>query len=297
MLQYFFQTFFVTAEKAEIGFLCVVGSGLLNILLDGLFIVVFDWGLAGAAGATAVSQLLGGVVPLVYFARENTSLLRFTRTSWDGSALKQACSNGSSEMLSCIAASVVTILYNYQLLDLAGDDGVAAFSVIMYSCFIFTGFFEGYAVGSSPIISFNYGAQNRDELKNMVRKSFALEVAAGIIMMAAAMVFAAPLAEIFVGYDKGLLALTIEGMRVYTLSFIFMGVGTFGPAFFTALNNGKVSAAISFVRIIIFECGSILLLPRFFGMTGVWSSIVVAEIASFVMVVILVGKYRGKYGY
>ncbi len=297
MLQYFFQTFFVTAEKAELGLICVVASGVLNIVLDALFIVAFDWGLAGAASATAVAQLSGGVFPLIYFVRDNSSLLRFVPTKWDTGALKKACSNGASEMLSCIAASFVTILYNYQLLDLAGDDGVAAFSVIMYSCFIFTGFFEGYAVGSSPIISFNYGAQNHPELKNMVRKSFVLEISSGFIMMAAALIFAVPLAKIFVGYDADLLQLTVEGMRIYMLSFLFMGVGTFGSAFFTALNNGKVSAAISFVRILIFECGSILILPRFFGMTGVWSSIVVAEVASFVMVIVLVWKYRGKYGY
>ncbi|MBR4020629.1 MAG: MATE family efflux transporter [Firmicutes bacterium] len=297
MLQYFFQTFFVTAEKAVLGFGCVVASGVLNIVLDALFIVVFDWGLAGAASATAMAQLCGGVFPLFYFGRDNTSLLRFTRTKWDGGAMIKACSNGASEMLSCIAASMVTILYNYQLLALAGDDGVAAFSVIMYSCFIFTGFFEGYAVGSSPIISFHYGAKNHGELKNMVRKSFTLEVSAGIIMTAAAFTFAVPLAKIFVGYDAELLQLTIEGMRIYMMSFIFMGVGTFGSAFFTALNNGKVSAAISFVRILIFECGSILILPRFFGMTGVWSSIVVAEVASFMMVIVLVWKYRGKYRY
>ena len=297
MLQYFFQTFFVTAEKAVMGFGCVVASGILNIVLDALFIVAFDWGLTGAAWATAIAQLCGGVFPLAYFGRDNTSLLRFTRTKWDSGALKKACSNGASEMLSCIAASVVTILYNYQLLALAGDDGVAAFSVITYCCFIFTGFFSGYAVGSSPIISFHYGAQNHGELKNMVRKSFALETVTGVVMMAAAFVFAAPLAKIFVGYDQHLMEMTIDGMRIYVLSFVFMGVGTFGSSFFTALNNGKVSAAISFVRILIFECGSVILLPRILGMTGVWSAVVVAEVASFVMVIVLVWKYRGKYRY
>jgi len=200
-------------------------------------------------------------------------------------------------MLSCIANSIVTILYNYQLLALAGDDGVAAFSVILYLGFIFTGFFEGYAVGSSPIISYNYGAQNHAELKNMVKKSFILEVGAGVVLTAAALVLAKPLAQIFVGYDANLMDMTVDGLRVYALAYVMMGVGTFGSAFFTALNNGKISAMISFVRIFIFECGSILILPRIFGLYGVWSSIVVAEAASFVMVVIFVVKYRGKYGY
>ena len=297
MLQYFFQTFFVTAEKAHLGLLCTVVSGVLNMVLDALFIVGFDWGLAGAASATAIAQVFGGVFPLIYFSRENTSLLRFTRTRWDGAALKQACTNGASEMLSCIANSIVTILYNYQLLALAGDDGVAAFSVILYLGFIFTGFFEGYAVGSSPIISYNYGAQNHAELKNMVKKSFILEVGAGVVLTAAALVLAKPLAQIFVGYDANLMDMTVDGLRVYALAYVMMGVGTFGSAFFTALNNGKISAMISFVRIFIFECGSILILPRIFGLYGVWSSIVVAEAASFVMVVIFVVKYRGKYGY
>ncbi len=297
MLQYFFQTFFVTAEKAELGLLTVVISGVSNIILDVLFIVVFDWGLAGAAAATSIAQFLGGAFPLIYFSRENTSLLRFTHTKWDGAALRQACTNGASEMLSCIAASVVTVLYNYRLLALSGDDGVAAFGVIIYCSFIFTGFFEGYAVGSSPIISFNYGAQNHGELKNMVRKSFTLELTAGALMMAAAFALGPSLAKFFVGYDEHLLEMTIEGMRIYILSFIFMGVGTFGSAFFTALNNGKVSALISFVRIVIFECGSVLILPRIWGMTGVWSSVVVAEVASFVMVVVLVVKYKRRYGY
>lgn len=297
MLQYFFQTFFITAEKADLGFASVAISGCMNMVLDALFIVVFDWGLAGAAAATALAQLFGGMFPLLYFSHKNSSLLRFTRTKWDSAAMVKACTNGASEMLSCIAASIVTVLYNYQLMRLAGDDGVAAFGVIMYISFIFTGFFEGYAVGSSPIISFNYGAQNKAELKNMVRKSFSLEIGAGVVLMCAAFIFAKPLAEIFVGYDTGLMKLTLEGMRIYILCFAFMGVGSFGSAFFTALNNGKISAMISFVRILIFETGSILILPKFFGLTGVWSSIVAAEVASFIMVVFFVVKYKKRYGY
>lgn len=298
MLQYAFQSFFITAEKPKLGLAVTVIAGVMNIALDALFIIVFKWGLFGAAFATALSQIVGTLIAIIYFSRKNDSLLHLTRkTKFYGKVLLKACTNGSSEMVGNIAASVITMLYNFQLMRFIGEDGVAAYGVIMYVSFIFSAIYYGYAMGSAPIISYQYGAGNHEELKNMFGKSLTLTGIVGILMLFIAKVLSAPLSNIFVGYDKELFDLTIHAFEIYSFSFLFSGFTAFGSSFFTALNDGLVSALISFLRTFIFEIGSILILPIIFGIDGVWFAIVIAEIAAFFVTGFFFYRKRRKYHY
>lgn len=298
MLQNSFQNFFVMAEKPNLGLGVTVISGVLNIILDALFIIVFQWGLFGAAFATALSQAVGAAIALVYFIRKNKSLLRLTtKTRIDGKVLWKACTNGSSEMVGNLAASVVTMLYNFQLMRLIGEDGVAAFGVIAYFGFIFSAIFYGYAVGCSPIVSYQFGADNQEELKNLLRKSLGIIGITGIAMVVLSRIGAVPLSKMFVGYDAELFKLTVHGFRIYSAAFLFSGFSAFGSAFFTALNDGLVSAVISFLRTFVFEIGSILILPFVFGVDGIWTAIVVAELAALTVTIIFLVVKRKKYHY
>lgn len=298
MLQNSFQNFFVMAEKPNLGLGVTVISGVLNIVLDALFIIIFKWGLFGAAFATAFSQAVGAGIALVYFTRKNGSLLRLTpKTGIDGKVLWKACANGSSEMVGNLAASVVTMLYNFQLMRLIGEDGVAAFGVIAYFGFIFSAIFYGYAVGCSPIVSYQFGADNQAELKNLLRKSLGIIGITGIAMVLLSRLGAVPLSKMFVGYDEELFKLTVHGFKIYSVSFLFSGFSAFGSAFFTALNDGLVSAVISFLRTFVFEIGSILILPFVFGVDGIWTAIVVAELAALTVTIIFLVVKRKKYHY
>lgn len=278
MLQNMFQTFLVTAEKPTLGLVITVCAGLTNIVLDALFIIVFRWGLVGAAVATIMAQCVGGIVPLVFFARKNSSTLRLGKFYWDGKALLDSCVNGSSELVSNISMSVVSILYNYQLMRFAGKNGVAAYGAVMYVGFIFAAVFLGYSIGVAPVIGFHYGAQNRDELKGLFRKSNTLIAFASVILAALAFVLSEPLAKLFAGDDPVVLDMTVTAFHFYALSVLFSGFSIFGSSFFTALNNGAVSAAISFLRTLVFQIAGVLLLPVFFELNGVWYSLFVAEI-------------------
>lgn len=277
MLQNMFQSLLITAEKAKLGLAVTIAAGVTNISLDLLFVAALRWGVAGAALATILSQVVGGVIPFVYFLRPNDSLLQLTRARLEGRVLLRACTNGSSELMSNISASIVTMLYNLQLMKLAGEDGIAAYGVIMYVNFIFAAIFIGYSIGSAPIVGYHFGAQNHDELKNLFRRSLKLIAAASVAMLALAELLSAPLARIFVSYDADLLALTTRGFRIYSLAFLMCGFNIFGSAFFTALNDGLTSAAISFLRTLVFQLLTVLLLPSLLGVDGVWFSIVVAE--------------------
>ena len=283
MLQNVFQTFFTTAEKPKLGLFATVAAGVTNMVLDALFIAVFRWGVAGAALATGISQCIGGLLPLLYFLRPNGSLLRLTKTRLEARVLCKACVNGSSELMSNISGSLVSMLYNFQLMRFAGENGVAAYGVLMYIQFIFIAIFIGYTIGTAPIIGYHYGAGNRGELKNMLRKSFLLMAAAGICMMLAAKILAAPLAAIFVGYDQELLEMTRHAFSVFSYSFILAGLNIFTSSYFTALNNGVVSAIISFSRTLVFQTLSVLILPIFLGLDGIWWAITVAEVLAFVV--------------
>ena len=297
MLQYEFQSFFVAAEKPQLGLAFTVASGLTNIVLDMLFVGVWRGGLAGAAAATAISQAVGGLGPLVYFARPNGSLMRLTSARLDMRALGKACVNGSSELMSNVSASMVGMLYNAQLMRFAGEDGVAAYGVLMYVNMIFMAAFIGYSVGAAPIVGYHYGAGNRQELKSLLRKSLGIVILCSLAMCALAEGTGGFLAALFVGYDPELLALTRRGFLIYSFSFLFAGIPIYGSSFFTALNNGGVSAFIAFLRTCLFQVAAVLILPVFWGIDGVWLSIVAAELLAMGVTVLCLGKYRARYQY
>lgn len=297
ILQLEFQSFFVTAEKPQIGLGMTVFSGVTNMVLDWLLVGVFRFGLVGAAVATGMSQMVGGVVPLFYFASKNSSLLRLTKTNLDNKALLKTCTNGSSELLGNIAMSLVSMLYNVQLLNVAGENGVAAYGVIMYVNFMFLSAFIGYSIGTSPVVGFHYGAQNHSELKSILKKSGVLIGIGSLAMYAAGVLLARPLSTIFVSYDLELLEITVHGFYIFAVSFLPVGYAIFLPGFFTALSDGLVSAIISFTRTMIFQVAAVLLLPIAFGIDGIWWSVVVAEGLSVVVGSIFLYAKRNKYHY
>ena len=278
MVQNVFQSFFVAAEKPHLGLGVMVAAGVTNMVLDYLFIAILGWGIAGAAAATAAGETVGGIVPLIYFSRKNTSLLRLTKTKIKGKILLKACTNGSSELMTNLSMSLVNMLYNVQLMKLAGEDGVAAYGVIMYVNFIFLATFIGYSIGSAPIVGYHFGAQNHYELKNLFRKSLRLIGGWGVFLMLLAFMLSGSLARFFVGYDAELLAMTSHGLRLYALAFLVSGFNIYGSAFFTALNNGLVSAVISFLRTLVFQMAAVLILPRLLGVNGIWLAVLVAEL-------------------
>lgn len=299
VLQYLFQSFMVTAEKPMLGLWITVSSGVTNMVLDAVLVTLLpqEYKLAGAAVATAMSQVVGGLVPLIYFSRKNSSILRLGKTKYDGRAIWKACTNGSSEFMSNISMSLVGMLYNLQLIKYAGEDGVAAYGVMMYVSMIFAAVFIGYSIGTAPVIGFHDGAQNHDELHGLLRKSLIMIGLFGIGMIAAAELLAVPLSRIFVGYDPELMALTVSGFRIFGLSFGFMGFAIFSSSFFTALNDGITSAIISFLRTLVFQCAAVIVLPLLWGIDGVWISIVVAEFMAVVLGAIFLIAKRKKYHY
>ena len=297
MLQNVFQSFLIAAEKPKLGLWVTVAAGVTNMALDALFMAVFHWGVAGAAIATGISQIVGGVLPLVYFLRPNSSLLRLSPTRLRLRPILAACGNGSSELMSNISSSLVGMVYNLQLLRLAGEDGVSAYGVLMYVQFIFISIYIGYSIGCAPVVSYHYGAQNHGELKNLLGKSVLLMGITGVALTALAMALADPLARLFVGYDAELFALTSHAFRLFAWSFLLAGFNIFASGFFTALNNGGVSAAISFLRTLVFQSASVLILPVFFGVDGIWWAITVAEVFAFLISVLFLLAKRGKYHY
>lgn len=297
ILQFEFQSFFVAAEKPQLGLVATVATGLCNMLLDALFVAVFPFGLAGAAAATAISQTLGGIIPLIYFIAPNKSLLRLGKTSFEGRAFLKTCTNGSSELMSNISMSIVGMLYNTQLLKYAGEDGVSAYGVLMYVSMIFCAIFIGYAVGIAPVIGFHFGAGNRTELKGIRKKSMVLIAIASLSMLALAELLAFPLSHLFVGYDEALLALTRRGFAFYSFSFLFAGFAIFTSSFFTALNDGLTSALISFLRTLVFQVAAVLLLPLIWEIDGIWLSLVVAEFMAALISFFFLLLKRKRYSY
>ena len=297
VLQFAFQSFCITAEKPNLSLAMMVTAGVCNILLDALFVVVFHWGLVGAAVATAAAQIIGAMIPLVYFMRPNDSLLQLGKCHMDARALLQTCTNGSSELMSNLSMSLVSMLYNSQLIKYAGENGIAAYGVIMYVNFVFIAVFIGFVIGSAPIIGYNYGADNRMELKNLFRKSLVIIGFFAAAMVGAAFLLAEPLAEIFVGYDPGLMEMTIRGFWIYSLSFLLCGFNIFGSSLFTALNNGLISAVISFVRTLVCQIAAVMLLPLIFGLDGIWWAIVISEGVALVLTVFCFLKFKDRYHY
>lgn len=297
MLQYIFQAFFIVAERPNFGFLVTVTAGCMNIVLDALFMIVFKWGLDGAAWATFISMYLSAIIPLIYFIYPNKSPLRLGKTKYYTSAIFKSCSNGFSEFMSNISMSVVATIYNYQMLKFVGESGVAAYSIIAYINFIFLSVFLGYSVGSNPIVSYHYGAENKSELQSLRHKSLILVGIFAVIMTTLAEILTMPLAKIFVSYDENLLQMTVKGFHIYAVSFLFAGFNIYASAFFTALNNGVVSAVIAFCRTLVFECLCVLILPIFFGINGIWFAIIVAEVLALVVSFLFLSKLQKKYGY
>ncbi len=297
MLQNVFQSFFIAAEKPKLGLKVTVAAGVTNMVLDALFIAVFKWGVAGAALATGLSQCVGGVPPLVYFLQPNTSLLRLSPTRLRIRPILAACGNGSSELMSNISSSLVSMLCNFQLMRLAGEDGVSTYGVLMYVQFIFISLFVGYSIGCAPVVGYHYGAQNHGELKNLLGKSALLMGGGGVVLTALAMALAQPMAHLFVGYDADLFALTVHAFRLFAWSFLLAGFNIFTSGFFTALNNGAVSAAISFLRTLVLQSASVLILPVFFGVDGIWWAITVAEVFAFLISGMFLLLKRNKYHY
>lgn len=297
ILQYEFQCLFATAQKPKLGLYVTIAAGLTNVVLDAVFVAVFSWGLEGAAVATALSQGVGGILPLLYFGRANSSLLKLTKPKFDGKALLKTCTNGSSELMSNISASIVSMLYNMQLLTYAGEDGVAAYGVLMYVNLVFQAVFLGYSVGTAPVISYHDGAKNHVELKGLFRKSLAILAVCAVAMFASALLLAQPLSVLFVGYDPELLAITLRAFSIYSFSFLFSGFAVFGSSFFTALNDGLVSAFISFLRILVFQVILVLTFPLIWQLDGIWLSIVAAEMLAVLVTAGFMIQKRKKYHY
>ena len=296
-LQLEFQSFCSTAEKPKLGLIATLCAGITNMILDALFVAVLPWGVVGAAVATAISQVVGAIIPLLYFTKKNKSLLKLGKTYFDGKALLKACANGSSEFMSNVSMSLVGMLYNVQLLKLASENGVAAYGVLMYVSMIFNGVFIGYAVGSAPIIGYHFGAKNKSELKSVLKKSSIIIGSFSVLMVIFAELMASPLSQIFVGYDKALFELTKKGFFIYSFSFLFMGYAIFFSSFFTALSDGLTSALISFLRTLVFQIVAVLLLPIIMGTDGIWLSIVVAEFMAVLTSLFFLLLKRKKYGY
>ena len=296
MLQYTFQVLASTAGKPKVGLYTTLASGISNMVLDFVFIAVLGWGVAGAAAATVIAEYVGGLAPLVYFARNNESYLKLGRPALDLRALGKTCANGSSEMMTSIAMSVVSVVYNLQLMAFLGEDGVAAYGVIMYAFMIFAAIFEGYCMGCAPLMSYQHGARNTSEMRSLLAKSLRVVACGGIVMFALAELLAAPLAQIFTGYDAGLFALTVHAFRVYAFALCFMGISMYGSSLFTALGNGLVSALIAFLRTLVFEVGAVLLLPLVMGADGIWYSVIVAELVSFALTIVLLFWLSPYYG-
>ena len=297
MLQNVFQSFLVTAQKPHAGLIVTIIAGLTNMSLDALFIVVFRWGVAGAALATGISQCIGGLLPLILFLGKNDSLLHLVPTRLEWRACFLSCTNGMSELMGNISSSIVSMLYNFQLLNYAGENGIAAYGVLMYVQFIFIAVFFGYTIGVGPVIGYHYGAGNHAELKNLLRKSLKLNIITGISMTILANLFAGALSRIFVGYDPELYAMTKSAFHIFALSFLVCGINIFASAFFTALNNGLVSAVISFLRTLVFQVGSVLILPAFLGLTGIWLSNTFADLMAMLISIIFLAAMRKRYHY
>lgn len=297
ILQYEFQCLFATAEKPKLGLYVTVASGVANMVLDWLLVAVLPFGLAGAAAATAASQFIGGVFPLIYFARKNSSRLHLTRCRLELRPLGRICANGSSELMSNISMSLVSMLYNVQLMQYAGEDGIAAYGVLMYVSMIFQAIFIGYSVGTAPIVSYHYGAQNQEELKSLLWKAIFIVAIAALCMFAAGELLAAPLSRLFVAYDEELLQMTTHAFAIFSFSFLFSGFAINGSSFFTALNDGLTSALISFLRTLVFQVAAVLLFPLLWGLDGIWFSIVAAEIMAVLATIFFLLKKQKKYGY
>ncbi len=297
MLQYEFQGLFNAAEKPVFGMITTIAAGCTNIVLDGLFVAVFKWGLTGAAAATLGSMIVGSLIPIIYFSVKNSSKLRFCKYKTDFRALLNVCGNGSSELLTNIAMSVVSILYNHQLLKLIGEDGVAAYGVLAYLLTVFNAVFMGFSISAAPITSYHYGAKNKEEMKSLLSKSLIFISITSLVMVALSEGLAGPLGKLFVGYDDRLYELTVHAFRISSFQFAFMGIAMFGSSYFTALGNGLISALIAFIRTLVFQVAFVFLMPLIWGADGIWASLIGSEFVCSILVIVFLLGFEKKYGY
>lgn len=297
ILQNIFQSILATAEKPKLGFLVTLLAGCTNAILDAIFIAGFGWGIVGAAIATGIGQMVGSVIPLVYFIKKNGSLLRLKKPKFEFKVILKACGNGSSELLTNVATSVVSMFYNFQLMQFYGEDGVSAYGVLMYVQLVFLAIEIGCTIGVSPLVAYNYGSRNDKELKNIFKKSVLIEGVSGILLSGLAQVLAIPLSMLFVGYDQGLYELTVHAFRLFSFSFVFSGIAIFSSGFFTALNNGWISAFLSFMRSFVLQACFVFILPIIFGMEAIWWASFATEcVATLIALAFFVIK-RNKYHY
>ena len=273
MLQNMFQSFLIAAERPKFGLLITLAAGVTNMVLDALFVGVFRWGIAGAAIATGISQTVGGVVPLMYFLFSKSSPLRLRWTKFEVQPLLRSCANGSSELMSNISGSLIGMLFIFVAIDI------------------------GYSIGCAPIISYHYGARNHPELRNLLTKGLKVMGILGIVMTIAAISLSGTLANIFVGYDATLCELTRHAFHLFSFAFLLAGFNIFLSSFFTALNNGGVSAAISFLRTLVFQAASVILLPMALDVDGLWWAASAAEALAFVVSIGFLLALKGKYHY
>lgn len=297
VLQNSFQSFLVVAEKPKMGLAVSIAAGVTNMVLDFLLIYVLNMGISGAAAATVISQTVGGIIPLIYFIRKNNSPLRIVKARFDFKVIGQSCLNGSSEMFTNLSMSVVNMLYNMQLLKYIGTDGIVAYGVIMYISYIFNGVYIGYSIGTTPIVGYNYGAENKDGIKNLLKKSLIIILMCALILTGLAEMLSGTLAKIFVGYNKELLDLTTKAIRIFSLSFIISGFNVFASSFFTGLNNGIVSGSISFLRTFVFQIIMIFTLPLIFNINGIWMAVIFAEMLALCVSFMFFAKNKAKYEY
>lgn len=297
MLQNLFQAFFITAEKPKLGLYTTIGAGCANMILDFVFVGIFPWGVVGAAAATAISQCIGGIFPIIYFMRKNDSRLSLVKTNIEMDVVVRASSNGASELMSNISSSLISMLYNLQLMKYFGENGIATYGVLMYVQYVFVAIYLGYTIGSSPIISYHYGASNEKEIQNMFKKSYILIILSGILLTLVANLASGLIAKIFVGYDKELLQLTKYAFTLFSLMFAPASINIMTSAFFTALNNGKISALISFLRTLVFQSSTVLLLPLIIGKDGIWLSAMSAEICAIIVSIYCIFAFKEEYHY
>ena len=297
LTQFSFQALYPTSGKGKLGLKSAVACGLTNILLDALFLAAFSWGTIGAAVATAISQWIGGLIPLVFYSRKNDSQLRLVKSRFRGRDLLKICANGSSELVNNISISAVSLFYNMQLIAYAGSDGIAAYGIMTYVSFLFTAVFWGYISGVAPIISYHYGAENHRELHSLLKKSLTLVLGCSCLMFLLSELLARPIAAIYAGYAPELMAMSIHGFRLFALNFLCAGLSIFLSSFFTALNNGFISAVLSFSRVFVFQIPAVLLLPRVLGLDGIWISVGTAELLTVLLGTGFLLKNRDRYHY
>lgn len=297
ILQMLFQTLLVTAGRPMLGLTVTVLGGVANIVLDYLFIVPLQMGIAGAAIATGIGFSIPAVFGLLYFALRRSGPLCFVRPKGGGKMLLRCCANGSSEMVTNMSTAVTTFLFNLLMMRYAGEDGVASITIVLYTQYLMTAVYMGYATGTAPVFSFHHGSRNGEQLRRLFRISMGFIALCSVATFALALVFAKQVVVIFTPAGSPVFEMALYGFRLFSGSFLFAGVGIFASAMFTAFSDGKVSAAISFLRTFAFIVLALLLLPLAMGLDGVWLAVPLAEVLGFGVSLFFLYRKKKRYCY